>query len=226
MGDATMKTNRKRRKNHVINPSFQWKYAGCIAANVFAMSSVLGVVLFAVMEQLTRWRLTHLETPHVARTVQVLLGFALLFGALAAGMFAIWSIFITHRLCGPLHVISGALSTLRHGGWPKLRSLRKKDELKAFYNEFRETVDTLREKRRQELAHMMQLLRAAGEPAGNGGSEPGPKLEIVRSHLETICRAMALELNEDIGNLVGSSSSNTAGERSAEKPQSREEVQA
>ena len=50
---------------------------------------------------------------------------------------------ITHRIAGPIHVISNYFKVIIAGEIPKPRPLRDKDELKDFYDLFIALVDTL-----------------------------------------------------------------------------------
>ena len=54
----------------------------------------------------------------------------------------------THRISGPIYVISGYMKEIIEGKWPNMRPLRDRDELRAFYHLFIEMVNTL--KSRQE----------------------------------------------------------------------------
>ncbi|MCL2155122.1 MAG: hypothetical protein FWH53_05605 [Leptospirales bacterium] len=51
---------------------------------------------------------------------------------------------LTHRIAGPLHVISNYFKDIMEGRIPEPRPLRNKDELKEFYNLFIVLVDSLK----------------------------------------------------------------------------------
>jgi methyl-accepting chemotaxis protein len=53
----------------------------------------------------------------------------------------LFHIFISHKISGPVHVMSRHLKDIKKGNTPVFRPLRKKDELLAFYKEFRETIE-------------------------------------------------------------------------------------
>lgn len=55
-------------------------------------------------------------------------------------------IFFSHKISGPIHVMTNYLKQIRSGGKPEFRSLRKNDELLEFYEEFRETMKNLTKK--------------------------------------------------------------------------------
>jgi hypothetical protein len=47
---------------------------------------------------------------------------------------------LSHRITGPIYVMTGYLRELRGGGEPRMRPLRKRDEFKEFYEEFRDLI--------------------------------------------------------------------------------------
>ncbi len=53
---------------------------------------------------------------------------------------------ITHRISGPVYVMSRYFNEIIEGNIPEIRPLREKDELQNFYSLFKELVDTLRKK--------------------------------------------------------------------------------
>jgi hypothetical protein len=57
-------------------------------------------------------------------------------------IFAIF-IFITHRITGPIYVMTKYLQEIREGKTPAARPLRQKDELKAFHQELKATIEYL-----------------------------------------------------------------------------------
>ena len=58
----------------------------------------------------------------------------------------IFSIFIlaSHRISGPIHVMTQHLKNIQNGEEPDFRPLRKKDKLKDFYEELRKTIDSIK----------------------------------------------------------------------------------
>lgn len=53
---------------------------------------------------------------------------------------------ITHRISGPIYVMSNYIKEIIKGDMPNPRPLRDKDELKKFYNLFVDLVDSIKEK--------------------------------------------------------------------------------
>jgi nitrogen fixation/metabolism regulation signal transduction histidine kinase len=63
-------------------------------------------------------------------------------------IFAIF-IFLTHRISGPIWVMSRYLREIQQGNKPSNRPLRKNDELQSFYSELQATVEMLLEKKKK-----------------------------------------------------------------------------
>ena len=55
-------------------------------------------------------------------------------------------IFITHKITGPIYVMTKYLREIREGKSPAARPLRQKDELKVFHEELTNTIDYLTHK--------------------------------------------------------------------------------
>ncbi len=55
----------------------------------------------------------------------------------------------THKISGPIYVMSNYIRDIINGKYPEVRGLREKDELKDFYLLFKEMVDTLKAKEKQ-----------------------------------------------------------------------------
>jgi nitrate/nitrite-specific signal transduction histidine kinase len=53
---------------------------------------------------------------------------------------------ITHRISGPIYVMSNYIKEIINGEMPDPRPLRDKDELKKFYNLFVDLVESIKEK--------------------------------------------------------------------------------
>ena len=70
---------------------------------------------------------------------------------------------ITHRVCGPIYVMHGHLTSLLDGRYPVTRQLRPKDEFRATFELFTEVVESLRKRDADELEKLTQAIGAARE---------------------------------------------------------------
>ncbi len=60
----------------------------------------------------------------------------------------ILSLFFTHKIAGPVHVMTQYLREVQKGARPDFRPLRKKDELHDFYLELGDTIEYLSSKKK------------------------------------------------------------------------------
>jgi hypothetical protein len=90
-------------------------------------------------------------------TLLWLTGLGTLGTAVALGLFGL---LFTHRVAGPVHVMSLYVAALAAGRYPRLRPLRKGDELKRFFERFSEAFDRIRQREADE-AHALESALAA-----------------------------------------------------------------
>ena len=85
-------------------------------------------------------------------------------GALSAAALGLVGFVMTHRVAGPIHVMGHFLSRLAEGRYPARRGLRKRDELRGFYEKLLEVVEVLKRRDAQnveELEGVIVTLRGA-----------------------------------------------------------------
>jgi signal transduction histidine kinase len=75
----------------------------------------------------------------------------IIFVAVMIVALTIWGIIITHRVAGPLFIISRQLVDIAEGRYPKMRPLRKKDELHSFYATMNRMVSSLKQNEEDEI---------------------------------------------------------------------------
>jgi hypothetical protein len=186
-----------RRKGYVINPSFQWKYATTIALTVFLLSSILSSVLYLILHQQARARYMNPET-YTAQVGLVVLMAAVLFSAVTAGGVAVWSIFVTHRICGPLYVLQNYFIQLKEGRLPTVRAMRRKDEFKELVSSFADAVEFLKTKKRDELARLGEALKTANTASASDDQESSKRaLQSVTRHLRMLHEAAVETLGDE-----------------------------
>jgi methyl-accepting chemotaxis protein len=89
------------------------------------------------------------------------------FGAIAlllAAALGLLGVVITHRVAGPVFVMGHYLEVLAQGRFPRMRTLRRSDELKTFFRTFIEAVDNMKVREARHAAALedaVQRMRAA-----------------------------------------------------------------
>ena len=156
------------RRNFLVDRSFQLKYAGTLAIIGAAISSIFGVLM--ILTEMEALRPLYASLPpqgiatlrHVELTQLWMTAITALLMAASLGLFGI---LITHRVAGPIYVLGRYVSVLARGRYPIMRPLRRRDELKAFFERFREAVESLRAREEEEARQLDAVLARVGDPA-------------------------------------------------------------
>lgn len=182
---ATDNVKPNRRRKYLINPAVQWKYALTIALTVFMISSIMSSILYGVLHHQARMRLIN-PTGYTAEVGLTMLLFALAFAAVTAGGVGVWSIMMTHRLCGPLFVLERHFHELVQGRLPKVRPLRRKDEFKEMFSAFSQAIDSLQSQRQAQLTALSQVVTTVRSAAEGDDETRREALTSVVRHMETL----------------------------------------
>jgi methyl-accepting chemotaxis protein len=156
--------SRKRRRQLIVNPSFQWRYTGLIMLGIFVATAFMSIMLFGALLQQARARVVYPEAPGTFEYTFIIFISALAFSTVTAGAFGLFSIVFTQRMCGPVSVISQWLEDVAAGRIPKIRPLRRKDEFQELYESFARAIDSLRKSRQEEqlaVAHALAMVQSA-----------------------------------------------------------------
>jgi hypothetical protein len=180
-----------QRKQYLINPGFQWKVAGTIAVAVFLFAILISITLYGTLHQQARLRAAD-PMGYTASVTSVMVCFALGFAAITAGGVGLWSILMTHRICGPMFVMKRYLLEVAQGRLPSLRPLRKRDEFKDLYEAFDQALSALRSNKQRELMQLNTALEAARQAQSKDAGTTQQMIETVMERIEWL-RAKAQE---------------------------------
>ncbi len=167
-----------RRKKYIINPAFQWKYISIVAGGAFVASCLMGTVLYGLVYYQARERLLHLSQSAPLENTYGILIFAGAFALLMAVGFAVWTMILTHRIGGPIHVMTNYFADLANSKIPRVRPLRDKDEFKSFHEAFKRAADSLRCDREAEIKMLDEALELANQ-AGQHSTQTESMNELV-----------------------------------------------
>jgi hypothetical protein len=133
------------------------------AAAVLALCFILGTLQYGVLHQQARMRVVNPENYQTSVRLVIVL-FGLGFGLVSAVALTAWWVCVSHRVAGPLLVLERYFRELGSGRFPRVRSLRRKDEFKYLHETFAGTVESLKAFDRAQLtqlnhsAHMLESL--------------------------------------------------------------------
>lgn len=179
--------HKRSSKNLILRPAFQWKYTLMIVVGVFLVSALMGLELFGVLFQQARARVVAMGPTHPGEIRAALVFSTLGFAAVPALAFGVWSIFFTHRMCGPLLVMEGCLAELTEGRFPKRRRLRKKDEFKDFYVVFWRAINAIKARKRSDLKRYTEIMNLAKAAEQGDDDARGHALAQICEISETLC---------------------------------------
>jgi hypothetical protein len=83
---------------------------------------------------------------------------------IVAAALGLIGVLVTHRVAGPVYVLSRYAKALGEGGFPRMRALRRGDELKGFFEVFRDAIERLRERQAAEAAQLDELANRSSGP--------------------------------------------------------------
>jgi len=162
-------TDAHQRRTYLVDRRFQLKYI------LVLMGCGLGLaVLFGAWAWQAQSQAVELIAPEGAQralaghATRQLLSVLAVIAVLAVAALGLVGFILTHRVAGPVYVMTSFLAELGAGRYPSRRSLRKHDELKAFHARFLDVIDALRERERVQLAHLedaIALMRGAAARA-------------------------------------------------------------
>lgn len=141
------------RRRFLIDRGFQLKYALFMAGAGLLVAAIFGLWLHQAHAQAVallgpddRTRLLIEQSDRVL--MAAFAGIAILLAA-ALGLLGV---VITHRVAGPVFVMGHYLTVLSQGRFPRMRTLRRSDELKAFFRVFIEAVEAMKKREARHVA--------------------------------------------------------------------------
>jgi hypothetical protein len=148
------------RRRYLVDRGFQLKYALLMAAAGLVVAVVFGVWLHQAHVQATALLSPDAETRAlVERSDRLLLGAFVVIALLLAAALGLLGVVITHRVAGPVFVLGHYLRVLAEGRFPRMRTLRRSDELKVFFSTFLEAVEAMKVREARHTAVLEDALR-------------------------------------------------------------------
>jgi hypothetical protein len=165
------------RRQYLLDRGFQLKYALVMAAAGLVVAAVFGLWLYQAHAQATALLGPDPETRAlVERSDRLLLGAFVAIALLLAAALGLLGVVITHRVAGPVFVLGHYLRVLAEGRFPRMRTLRKSDELKNFFRIFIDAVDAMKVREARHTAVLEDAVRRM-RAAAQGAPELGPAIE-------------------------------------------------
>jgi HAMP domain-containing protein len=188
------------RRIYVVDRRFQLKYTGLLVLFGGAIMAAFGWAVWRevlINSDLLEGKrieqgllagqaagLPNIDAFHqtLASADQRMLGIILLAALAVAATLGLLGILITHRIAGPVLVLSRYAEALSQGTYPAMRPLRKNDELKEYFEVFRHAVDRLKAKEAAEIAELQAV-------ASTLSGESGERLRSIVSRKQAVLEA-------------------------------------
>lgn len=156
----------KRRLIPIVDRAFQFKYTGVILLVAAVTSTVLGFFLLKAYREMNEVIGLAAISPEIgekldaddARQVFSIIVASLVGEVVVLG---ILGLIITHRVCGPIFVITKHFGTMLDGRYPSLRPLRAGDEFAPMFELFKQLVDKQRDRDAAEISRLTKAMNAA-----------------------------------------------------------------
>jgi hypothetical protein len=147
------------RRQFLVDRGFQLKYALVMAGAGLLVAFIFGLWLHQVHAQAIALLSPDGETRALIERSDTLLlvtfaGIAVLLAA-ALGLLGV---VITHRVAGPVFVMGHYLSVLAQGRFPRMRTLRRSDELKGFFQVFIDAIEAVKVREARHVAVLEDVL--------------------------------------------------------------------
>jgi methyl-accepting chemotaxis protein len=170
---------KRRWRNYLLVPSFQFKYTGMVVGVTVAVASVLGVQAYyyskGQTELIVAQKLIGPEGEEFAKDIETYsqaedrkVAASIVLGVLALALaLGFTGIVVTHKLVGPAYRLKTMLRDVRDGRLRVQGRLRKGDELQDIFEAFHEMIESLRAAQEQEIALLNDAIdraKAVGIP--------------------------------------------------------------
>jgi hypothetical protein len=148
------------RRSYLVDRGFQLKYALLMAGAGLAVALVFGGWLHQVHAQVTALLA---NDPELLALVErsdgiMLVSFAAIALLLAAAL-GLLGVLLTHRVAGPVFVMGHYARVLAQGRFPRMRTLRRSDELKRFHQVFLDAVAAMKAREARHAAVLEDAIR-------------------------------------------------------------------
>ncbi len=173
---------RPGRRRYVLDRRFQYKYTGMLAVLGGLIALGFGSLMFLAYRDAVRALAPAGGTQALERQDAMLVGLVLLGVVGLTLALALFGLLITHRIAGPVYVMSNYMGVLARGRYPIMRPLRKTDELRDFFERFEQAVEKIRGRELDELQVLEESLPVLQDLAAT--EEARRRVEALRAMLE------------------------------------------
>lgn len=160
-----------RRRQFLLNRAFQIKYTVIIAVIGMIIAILWGTLFYKASKENSEQMLMLVQMdPNLSPMSDIIkdkldrednriMIYLIAFVIAIFFSLIIWGILITHRIAGPIFIISRYIDSLTDGKIPETRPLRKKDELKEFFDKFNRMLSALKERENIDIVAINDTIK-------------------------------------------------------------------
>ena len=190
---AETKPGGRPRRQVLVDRGFQLKYAVVMAGAGLVCAAVFGLWVHQAHARAVALLAPDADTRALlARTDRTLLVVLGVVAALLAGALGLLGVVITHRVAGPVFVMGHYLRVLSQGRFPRMRTLRRSDELKTFFQAFIDAVEAMKAREARHAAVLEDAV-ARMEAASSRHPELAPAIEALAAEARDRRAALAAD---------------------------------
>jgi hypothetical protein len=193
MAEPTGSAAAHQRRVYLVDRAFQLKYTLVLVTAGMGVALAFGLWIWQAHLQVSELAAVDPAIrPLIEASDRSLLVIFVGIAALMAGVLGLVGILVTHRVAGPIFVMGHYMSVLATGRYPRMRTLRRRDELKGFFQNFIEAVATLKQR---EARHATVLEEAVERMRAAAGEAPelAPAIEALESAARERRQALAAD---------------------------------
>ncbi len=165
MAEPTGGAATHQRRVYLVDRAFQLKYTLLLVATGLVVALAFGRWIWQAHVQVSELAAVDPAIrPLIEASDRYLLVVFVGIAFLMAAALGLVGILVTHRVAGPIFVMGHYMSVLAQGRYPRMRTLRQRDELKGFFRNFLEAVVTLKKREADHAAVLedaVERMRAA-----------------------------------------------------------------
>lgn len=160
-----------RRKQFLLNRAFQIKYTVIIAIIGMIIAILWGTLFYKASKENSEQMLMLVKMePNLSSMSDIIkdkldsednriMIYLIAFVIAIFFSLIIWGILITHRIAGPIFIISRYIDSITEGKIPETRPLRKKDELKEFFDKFNRMLSALKDRENIDIVVISDTIK-------------------------------------------------------------------
>lgn len=170
------------RRTYVLDRGFQLKYTLLLVGVGVLISTLFGTMMYLTHVDSLRVLAETGDAEAAARGSTTIIWLLVAITVLMAAALSLVGILITHRVAGPVYVMSHYVSVLSNGRYPIMRKLRKSDELREFFEGFSEAIESMRQREAKEADTLREVVQKLGGLAQDDETAKGLLAELQSMH--------------------------------------------